>query len=173
MFRCLRYDSWMNMRLIALMTAVSFLLSPAALAGPSCYSSLEAEADQGIRIHSELMVIGLNCQHMGKRHGENLYLKYRQFTSRHGDLFASYEKILMKFFQKSGDKNPEASLNTLRTQYANKISNSVAAMRPDVFCATFAPRIHKADAMREKEVRVWAATPYEGAPVSRPLCASK
>ena len=38
-----------------------------AFAAQKCYSAAEAEADQGIRIHSELMVIGLNCQVIGKR----------------------------------------------------------------------------------------------------------
>ena len=35
-----------------------------AEAGRQCYTHEEAEAEQGIRIHSELMVIALNCQHM-------------------------------------------------------------------------------------------------------------
>jgi hypothetical protein len=170
MFRSFRYCPWMNMRLITLFTVMSFLLSPAAFAGPACYSKAEAEADQGIRIHSELMVIGLNCQHMGKRHGENLYRTYREFTARHGKLFATYEKLLVNFYRKTGVKNPEASLNTLRTQYANTISNNAAGMRPDVFCATYAPRIQKADKMNEREVRKWAATIFPEHPVSKPLC---
>lgn len=154
---------------------VSFLLLAALLLYPQtawakCYTQSEAEADQGIRIHSELMVIGLNCQHMGMRYGDNLYGTYREFTARHADLFETYESILMVFFGKNGDKNPEAALNLLRTRYANKISKDAAGMRPDIFCSKYAPRVIKAGAMSEKEFRVWASTIFDSHPVSYPLC---
>ena len=71
-----------------------------------CYSQAEAEAEQGIRIHSELMVIGLNCQHMGARHGQNLYPMYREFTARHGKLLAQYETLLMNFLQGGRQRQP-------------------------------------------------------------------
>lgn len=145
------------------------LLAPLS-AKATCYSPLEAEADQGLRIHSELMVIGLNCQHMGKRAGQNLYGDYRQFTADHGDLFAQYETILMDFFSKRGDGAPEKKINALRTKYANKISDDVAKMRPDVFCSRYAPRITQASAMSQTSVRRWAATIYPAHPVSYPVC---
>ena len=150
------------------LAAVMGLITP-AFAG-ACYTNAEAEAEQGIRIHSELMVIGLNCQHMGAREGMNLYGQYRQFTADYGTLFAEYEKILMKNFESNGDPKPEASLNTLRTNFANKISNDAATMRPDVFCSRFAPRITKASTMKLEDVRKWAATIYPSHPVSKPLC---
>ncbi len=146
------------------------LVSPSFAAG--CYSQSEAEAEQGIRIHSELMVIGLNCQQIGKRFNMNLYGQYRAFTARHGDLFAKYEEVLMANFKKNGDPAPEKSLNTLRTRFANKISNDAADIRPDIFCARYAPRITKASTMTTEDVRKWAATIYPSHPVSRPVCAA-
>lgn len=155
---------------------LSLLFVATLVAGPAyagaCYSNAEAEAEQGIRIHSELMVIGLNCQHMGSRYGMNLYGQYREFTARYGKLFAEYEKILMNHFKKNGDAKPEASLNTLRTNFANKISNDAADMRPDVFCSEYAPRVIKASKMDLESVRKWAATIYPSHPVSLPLCGS-
>ena len=144
-----------------------------ASAAPSCYSEAEAEADQGIRIHSELMVIGLNCQHMGKRYGQELYPTYRQFTADHGDLFAKYEEILIEFFKRGGAPKPVMSLNDLRTKYANKISNDVAKMRPDIFCAKYAPRVLEASKMSKEDVRTWAAMTFNDHPVSYPLCTKK
>ena len=135
----------------------------------SCYSRAEAEAEQGIRIHSELMVIGLNCQHMGKRAGMNVYGDYRKFTARHADLFAEYEQNLMNFYKARGQK-AEASLNALRTKYANQISDDVAAMRPDVFCSRYVPRIVQASKMSHNDVRRWAGTFYQSHPVSYPFC---
>ncbi len=160
------------------MKRVLFVLAAVLLATPHtayasrCYSKAEAEAEQGIRIHSELMVIGLNCNHMGQRHGQPLYSMYRQFTATHGDLFAKYETLLMNFFRVNGDKKPEASLNTLRTVFANKISNDAAGIRPDIFCARYSPRVLAASEMSTDDIRKWAATSYGTHPVSYPLCAS-
>ncbi|MEM7651023.1 MAG: hypothetical protein AAF204_02935 [Pseudomonadota bacterium] len=150
---------------------VMLLSSTTAHAG-SCYSNAEVEAEQGIRIHSELMVIGLNCQAMGARKGMNLYGDYRAFTARHSGLFAKYEQILMSHFSKNGGGKPEAQLNALRTKFANKISNDAADMRPDVFCSRYAPRITKASSMSQTDVRKWASTVYESHPVSKPMCKS-
>ena len=62
------------MRLIKYFIALILIVIPAShVAAKTCYSKVEAEADQGIKIHSELMVIGLNCQTIGARHGLNLY----------------------------------------------------------------------------------------------------
>lgn len=141
-----------------------------ALAHADCYSDAEAEAEQGIRIHSELMVIGLNCTHMGARAGINLYGQYRQFSADHGELFATYEKILFKHFQKENNPNPEAAMNTLRTSFANKISKDAAGMRPDIFCSKYAPRVMRAAEMSRDDIREWAATIYPNHPVSKPLC---
>lgn len=155
---------------MAVLALLTILVSVPAFAAGTCYSDKEAEADQGIRIHSELMVIGLNCQHMGKRYGQNLYGTYRQFTATYADLFGGYELTLMAFFKKTGVGNPEAALNDLRTRYANKISNDAAKMRPDIFCAKYGPRVLQASTMKEEDIRKWAATIYPDHPVSYPVC---
>ena len=155
---------------LSVLTIIFLAASP--VYASSCYSQQEAEAEQGIRIHSELMVIGLNCQHMGVRKGDNLYLKYRQFTADHAELFAKYEQILLSHFLNLVTKKPEEKLNALRTNFANKISNDAAAMRPDVFCSRYAPRITKASEMKHNDLRKWASTFYESHPVSKPFCAS-
>lgn len=147
-----------------------FCFVSVAQAQDKCYTPLQAEAEQGIRIHSELMVIGLNCQHMGKRAGKNLYGDYRSFTAEHASLFSRYETVLMDFFKASGEAKPEAKLNELRTKYANSISQDVATMRPDVFCARYAPRVVRAAELSNESVRKWASTFYESYPVSYPVC---
>lgn len=157
------------MKLILSVLLLSMSLSGAAFAA-GCYSPREAEAEQGIRIHSELMVIGLNCTHMADANGNNLYLEHKKFTAKHQDLFATYEKILMEYMRKNGIRNPEKGLHKLRTEFANKISNDVAEMRPDIFCKTFSSRIEKATKMNRKTLRKWASTPYVDHPVSHPLC---
>jgi hypothetical protein len=168
------------MKKLILSLAIFFFLAPAsALAAKSalktaplhCYSTAEAEADQGIRIHSELMVIGLNCQHMGMRHGQNLYGTYRQFTADNADIFGDYETTLINFFKRTGAANPVGKLNDLRTRYANKISTDAAKMRPDIFCGKYGPRVMQAAKMKKEDIRKWASMPFDKHPVSYPMCA--
>lgn len=136
----------------------------------ACYTQAEAEAEQGLRIHSELMVIGLNCQNMKFRDGTNLYRKYNEFTKLNIDIFADYESRMLDYYRRRGDQDPEASLNTLRTQLANNISNSAARMKPDQFCNRYAGRIFKASAMDRASLKQWASTIYPSYPVSEPIC---
>lgn len=139
----------------------------------ACYSMTEAEAEQGIRIHSELMVIGLNCQHMWPtKDGQNLFQRYRLFTSEHANLFSGYDSTLLRFFIKNGytNKQSEKKLNAIRTGVANRISNDAAKMRPDLFCKHYAPRIEQASKMPVAKIRKWAQTFFDSHPVSYPLC---
>ncbi len=135
-----------------------------------CYSMTEFEAEQGLRIHSELMVISLNCQHMHHRSG-NLQVQYRDFTRRHASLISLYEGTMKQFYARNGSSNPERAINDLRTQLANRISNDAARMKPNVFCKAYGDRITQALRMDQNKLRRWAATPFPGHPVSRPVCA--
>ncbi len=147
---------------------LAFLSSP-AFAG-KCYSPKEVEAEQGVRILSELMVISLNCQHLTPKGQENLYTQYKRFALKHQSLFSGYENTLLRFYDKDGENNPDLHLHQVRTDVANKISKDAALMRPDVFCRAYAPRIAKATRMPEPKIRKWAQTVFPGHPVSRPSC---
>jgi hypothetical protein len=141
---------------------------PAFAAG--CYTEAEAEAEQGIRIHSELMVIALNCEHMEKGAGKSLYSTYREFTDNNVDLISGYEKRLMSYFKRQGIKNPEAAINTLRTGFSNTASYNAASIRTDRFCSEYAPRVNMVSGMAEEEFRTWASTSYQSNPSSQPVC---
>lgn len=136
---------------------------------PTCYTRAEAEAEQAIRIHSELMVISLNCQHLWPSSQPNLYKQYKQFTYDKGRLLAGYESTLVNFYARQG-RDAEASINSLRTRFANKVSSDAAVMRPDAFCQVYSPRVPKAHRMSETQIRKWASTFYPKHPVSMPLC---
>lgn len=136
----------------------------------ACYTRPEAEAEQGLRIHSELMVIGLNCINMRFTDGTNLYKRYNEFTRDNIDIFSGYEAKMLEYYTRRGDKDPEASLNTLRTRLANSISNSAARMKPDQFCNQYAGRIFQASAMDKQSLKKWASTLYPSHPVSNPIC---
>lgn len=138
--------------------------------GRQCYTREEAEAEQGIRIHSELMVIALNCQHMTPRGWTNFYQQYQQITSRNSSLIGGYEETLINYFALAGKPNAERAFHDMRTDMANKVSIDAARMRPDIFCSNYAPRIPKVAKMSTAEIKNWAATSGTTNPASRPLC---
>ena len=158
------------MKFILVLLAL-LLVSSSAFA--DCYTPLEAEAEQGIRIHSELMVISLNCQHLTPAGQENLYSQFRKFTAKNAALFGAYEDLLIKHFRKEGVADPELAMHSLRTEYANKISKDAAVMRPDAFCATYMPRIQKAATMDPAALHKWASTFFPGFGPSKPICSSR
>lgn len=159
-----------NIKKTFLSTLMVLGLSTGSAFAASCYTQAEAEAEQGLRIHSELMVIGLNCIKMRFSDGTNLYREYSEFTQENVDIFAAYESQLLEYYKRRGDQNPEASLNTLRTLMANNISNSAARMKPDQFCNRYAGRIFKASTMDRDTLKKWASTIYPSHPVSNPIC---
>ena len=156
-------------RLVLGVVAVSALLMGAAAAG--CYEKAEIEAEQGLRIHSELMVISLNCQHMSHKRG-NLYILYREFTRKHQSLLSDYERRLISFYQRQGVRDPEAKLHEIRTDLAKDVAQDAARMRPDIFCRSYSDRIPEAMALDTRQVRQWAGTPFPGQQLSQPVCAS-
>lgn len=134
-----------------------------------CYSKAEASAEQGLRIHSELMVIGLNC--MGILKNPQLYSSYQDFTRRNHGMIEGWESTMINYFARSGG-NGEVEFHDFRTRMANQISSDAARMRPDVFCHNHVARLNKALGMNSNDLLQWASTSYGTMPPSRPLCAS-
>lgn len=155
---------------VMVFVALMLAMPMAQAAGKNCYTQAEAEAEQAIRIHSELMVIGLNCQHMTPAGQKNLYQAYREFTDKNVGLFSAYETTLLNYFKRTGARDAEAEINSLRTAFANKISLDAAKMRPDLFCNHYMPRIQKASVMGRNDIQKWAATFFPSHPVSHPIC---
>ena len=141
-------------------------ISPALAA--TCYNSDEFEAEQGLRIHSELMVIALNCQHMAYRNG-NLYMRYREVTRQNEGLFKGYEKILANYYARQG-LNGDKKVTDLRTSLANEIAVKSAKMRPDIFCYNYRHYMDQALQMDQEQFRQWAKQPSTTTVTSAPLC---
>lgn len=158
------------MRIIFPALLAVMMISSNAFAGNSCYSAKEAEAEQGIRIHSELMVIGLNCQHMTPKGWKNFYQEYGEITRRNQSLISQYEQTLINYFSHNGLGNAERKIHDMRTAFANQVSTDAARMRPDIFCATYAPRIPKVGKMSTAEFQQWAASTANSQALSQPVC---
>lgn len=151
--------------------SLALLASTAAQAATTaCYTPAEFEAEQGLRIHSELMVIGLTCLKMPG--GQGLYAKYQHFTAQNQNLISGYENTLIHYFSEHGDSNAEGEFHTLRTGLANRISK-LAVGNIVGFCNAFSPRLDTALGMDQARIRRWAQQVWADAPTSRPLCASR
>ena len=149
---------------------ITLLMLPNFSLAAGCYTPQEAEAEQGIRIHSELMVIGLNCQHMTPRGWKNFYQEYREITNSHKSLFSQYEQTLISHYSRNGSGSAERKVHDLRTQFANKVSADVAQMRPDIFCSTYAPRIPQTARMGQDEFKQWVRATSQTQRLSKTIC---
>lgn len=148
-----------------------FVLLMVGLATPAvaqCFSQREVEAERGLRIHTELMQIGLNCMAILQK--PQLYADYRAFTARNEDLIGGWEDILIAYFDRNGG-NGERQFHNYRTRMANQISSSAARMRPDVFCHNYVGRLNRAMGMSRGDLTQWASIGGGELP-SKPLCAS-
>ncbi|MCE9508400.1 MAG: hypothetical protein K8R48_08860 [Alphaproteobacteria bacterium] len=151
--------------------AAAFVLSVAVISSAeACYSAADFEAEQGVRIHSELMVIGLTCLKMPE--GRELYRKYQDFTLKNSSLIAGYETDIINHYASEGVAEPEQKFHTLRTDLANEVARQAVAMSMLSFCRQFSPRIDAALSMDEPKLRRWAQHVWPGQPPSEPVCDS-
>ena len=151
---------------LAMIAAVSMFATDAIAA--QCYSPREFEAEQGLRIHSELMVISLTCMKMPN--GSGMYQKYQSFTTKNKNLLSGYEEDMISYFRAQGASSPEKQFHTLRTSLANQISQHAIKMSTGSFCQHFANRIDSALAMNQEKLRRWAQQPWPNSPTSKPMC---
>ncbi len=152
----------------ALLSLLMFVVALPAQA--NCFNREEVAAEQGLRIHSELMQIGLNC--MGILRQPNLYSDYRQFTKQNNAVITGWENTLTSYFARTGGGNGQTEFHDYRTRIANQMSSSAARMRPDVFCHNHVRRLNSAMRMSQQDVMRWAAHKGGGQLPSKPLCAS-
>jgi hypothetical protein len=151
-----------------MLCAVLSLFFAGEASASACYTAQEFEAEQGIRIHSELMVIGLTCMKMPQ--GAALYGEYQAFTTKNQDLISMYENEIIAHYAAEGLSKPEQKLHTLRTTLANKISQHAIEMSTSSFCQHFGPRINQALAMDHAKLRRWAQHVWPDTPPTEPLC---
>jgi len=137
----------------------------------ACYNSDEFEAEQILRIHSELMVIGLTCLKMPN--GAQTYRKYKRFTDKNSLLISKSEAILIKYYIKERVNNPEQKLHSLRTKIANKISEKAIRMSMLSFCQKFSSRLDKALNMNENNIIKWANNLGKFGVSSESICSKK
>ncbi len=123
----------------------------AAWAKPACYSAAEYDAEQAVRLHTELMVIGLTCNAIEA--DRKLFSKYQQFTTKNRASLMNWEKVLIGHFRGIDKSNPTRRFDDFRTVVANEIAQRSALLTPPVFCQTHSDIVDQALALSESDLK--------------------
>lgn len=137
---------------------------------PACYNRKEHAAEQMVRLHTELMVIGLTCQSIFPEH--NTFVKYQEFTIKNRPILSEAEGALIGHFQRTGGGGTKR-FDTFRTELANEISRRVGVIGSYSYCQQFIPRANNALAMPPSDLKLLASNEKEAGLLhlgSRPLC---
>jgi hypothetical protein len=161
----------------AVAAAMAALLAtgPALAAAPAakavCYSRNEYAAEQAIRLHTELMVIGLTCQQ--SLADKNPFGKYQEFTVKNRSFISSNEGVMIEHFRRSGIGNPTRRFDMFRTELANEISRRAAIITSGIYCAAYGEMARSAIGLPQDEIRKLTGNGNEAQFFqlsSRPLC---
>lgn len=139
-------------RLAAVMALLAIVAVPVQ-AKPPCYTPDEFEAEQGIRLHTELMVVGLTCQEMSAKDQPSLFAQYKMFTLKNQKQIKVWENNLISYYKRTVKGNPNRAFDTFRTRLANETSQRAIALTNPVFCADHVPVVAKAMATDIEAIR--------------------
>lgn len=133
-----------------------------------CYTIEQYKAEQVIRYHTRLMVLGMLCQGVLK---QNTYSDYQAFTQRNQIIINEQENKLISYFKQDNQPNPDRALHSFRTDLANAISQQ-AAYSVTSFCQRYTHEWRQAKTMDPKLFKSWIASLNwkKESDTSKPLC---
>jgi hypothetical protein len=140
----------------------------AAWAKPACYSAAEYDAEQAVRLHTELMVIGLTCNAIEA--DRKLFSKYQQFTTKNRASLMNWEKVLIGHFRETDKSNPTRRFDDFRTVVANEIAQRSALLTPPVFCQTHSDIVDQALSLSESDLKRYLSDGKNGEIGIAPPC---
>lgn len=142
-----------------------------AASPPVCYNRAEYAAEQTIRLHTEIMVIGLTCQSVMPE--QNPFSQYQKFTVKNESIISAATKVLEGHFRRTSTGNPSRRFDTFRTEMANEISRRAAIIGTGMYCQEFVERAKNALALSADDIKVLTADEKSAGLLhlgSRPLC---
>jgi surface antigen len=137
--------------------AVVVVAAAHAIAAP-CYLQSEAEADQAIRLRTDLKVIGEICKDPS----------YTRFVDRNRDTLAVYEEILTERFARDSSKSAETGLRVYLTRLENDAR--LKAAESSSYCPDAFDLVATTSHMYPDELRNYAATRAEAARRDYTVC---
>lgn len=146
----------------------------AAVKTNACYTPAQHAAEQLIRLHTEMMVIGLTCKDVAPAKAP--FAKYQEFTVKNRSLISKAEGELASFLGKGNKAAGTRQFDMYRTEMANEISRRAAIIGTPLYCSTFVDRSQAATALSADDLRVLTAD-EKGAGLMHlaeaPLCGTK
>lgn len=148
-------------RAAAALVAASVIMGAGAPAmasvikGGGCYSRSQHAAEQLIRMHTEMMVVGLTCQSVMPERAP--FAKYQDFTVKNRPLISKAEGEIMTFLGNGNKGAGTRKFDMYRTEMANEISRRAAVIGTPLYCSTFVDRSQVALSLSPDEVRTLTA----------------
>jgi hypothetical protein len=153
---------------VAVTTACVLATSTSAWAKSACYSAAEYDAEQAVRLHTELMVIGLTCNAIEA--DRKLFAKYQQFTTKHRTSLMNWEKVLIGHFRQTDKGNPTRKFDDFRTVVANEIAQRSALLTPPVFCQSYSDIVDRALSLSDSDLKRYLSESKSGEIAIAPPC---
>jgi hypothetical protein len=137
--------------ILAALLAVSSATPAAAKTSRACYTPAQLQAEQLLRLHSELMVITVTCR--TGSNGEDLGAAYGNFTKRHITVLHDAEQTMTGYYKTNVKGNALDHLDRLRTVLANEFGQKAADMSSANFCAAYRDKVVKYDNISGADVQ--------------------
>jgi hypothetical protein len=132
------------------LAAALTIASVPAFAAGACYTAEQLQAEQALRLHSELMVITVTCKQGSN--GENLPAAYGDFTKKNITMLHEAEQTMTAYYKAKGGGNPQDQLDRLRTRLANEFGQKAADVGSASFCAEYGSKVVKMDTLSHADV---------------------
>lgn len=119
-------------RAMALAVVALVAVAPVAARAAECYSPAEYEAEQALRLQSELTVIAYGCPTPPGM--PPLPVQYGNFVRSHQKQFAQWQGTLRTYLRKTLGGNVDRNFDNLASLISNQLSNRQALVSPITFC---------------------------------------
>ncbi|NDE91322.1 MAG: hypothetical protein EB059_09365 [Alphaproteobacteria bacterium] len=152
--------------IITLCMALLFLAPQLARAG-ECYTPDEFEAEQGLRLHTDLEVIMLTCKYDGYR--KPLRDSYAVFLKKYSLQIRKWENTIARVYAATGGSRNEV-IDNFRTALANQKGHESSIMGPRPFCVAYANWVLAVSTWTPQQVMSYVRTPDPARQTRKPPC---
>jgi hypothetical protein len=152
------------MRLLVFFLA---LLFPMPLLAGACYTAEEFEAEQGLRLHTDMEVIMLTCKYDGYK--RPLRDSYATFLKKYSKTIRKWENVIARSYAETGGSRNEV-IDNFRTALANQKSHEAADLTPRQFCIKWANWMPAVAAWNQQQLLQYVHTPEPAVRPRKPPC---
>jgi hypothetical protein len=157
-----------NLMLILCLLMMGAPWSPVqAASNEGCYSNEEFEAEQGLRLHTDLEVVMLTCKYDGYR--TPLRDHYAKFLKKNSVSIQRWEGIIARTYARAGGARNEV-IDNFRTMLANQKSGEAGRITPRQFCIKYANWVPVAASWNANQVSQYIRNINPEFPPKKPLC---